>query len=136
MPIKVEQSSALKEGTKRLSPCTFTDAVHLLRGCVLPGLRSWPPALSNLPFLDIWVYIALIWCFQLSETSGLFSAPASCTVAWELSLGSQLSQLYGSSHLFPFSQDLMSTVAYCPISENCCFLYFICIPFNSIIEGG
>jgi len=32
MPIKFEQSIILKEGTKRLSPCTFDEAVPLLQG--------------------------------------------------------------------------------------------------------
>ena len=32
MPIKFEQFSALKEGTKRLFPCASTSAVPLLQG--------------------------------------------------------------------------------------------------------
>jgi len=43
MPIKFEQSSALKEGTKRLSPCTYADAIYLLQGKCTP----WPPELDS-----------------------------------------------------------------------------------------
>ena len=43
MPIKFEQFSALKEGTKRLSLCSFAEAVHLLRGKCTP----WPPELAS-----------------------------------------------------------------------------------------
>jgi len=32
MPIKSEQSGALKEGTKRLSPCAFANTVHPRQG--------------------------------------------------------------------------------------------------------
>ena len=46
MPIMFEQSSTMKEGTKRLSPLQKTTSVPLLWGkCTLPGPRSWPPAL-------------------------------------------------------------------------------------------
>jgi len=38
MAIKFEPSSALKEETKRLSPCAYADAVHLLQGKCTPWL--------------------------------------------------------------------------------------------------
>ena len=46
MPIKFEQSSVLKEGTKRLSPCAYCRHSSLPFGkkCTLPGHRSWPLA--------------------------------------------------------------------------------------------
>ena len=47
MPIKFEQSSALKEGTKRLSPCAYANANPLLSGRALPGCQSWPLAIHN-----------------------------------------------------------------------------------------
>ena len=53
MPIKFEQSSALKEGTKRPSPCAFAHTVHLRQGAhpwpleLDPGRASF--SLSQLP---------------------------------------------------------------------------------------
>ena len=49
MPIKFEQFSTLKEGTKRLSPCAIADASPLLSGCALPGSWRWPLALFFFP---------------------------------------------------------------------------------------
>ena len=37
MPIKFEQSSAVKEGTKRLSPCAPADTVHSRRNTLAAG---------------------------------------------------------------------------------------------------
>ena len=47
MPVKFEQSGALKEGTKRLSPCAFANTVRLRQ-----GVHPWPLELdsSNGPF--------------------------------------------------------------------------------------
>ena len=44
MPIKFEQSRALKVGTKRVSPCTSADAHPSPSGSIHPGSQSWPPA--------------------------------------------------------------------------------------------
>ena len=66
MEIKFEQSSALKEGTKRLSPCASADTVHPLRNtlrleldsrkvtpCDLQGaVWDWPMAPAHLPRED------------------------------------------------------------------------------------
>ena len=42
MPIKFEQSSALKEGTKRLSLCAFADTIHPRLGA-----HPWPLELDS-----------------------------------------------------------------------------------------
>ena len=51
MPIKFEQSSALKEGIKRLSPYAHSPTPcpsPIGKKCTLPGHQSWPPALNPL----------------------------------------------------------------------------------------
>ena len=49
LPIKFEQSSTLKEGTKRLSPVVHSPTrVPLWSGCILPSRRSWPPATGEI----------------------------------------------------------------------------------------
>ena len=51
MPIKFEQSSALKEGTKRLSLYVHlpTPCPSLIgKKCTLPGRQSWPPAFQEI----------------------------------------------------------------------------------------
>ena len=73
MPIKFEQSSILKEGTKWLFMCTYTDTVHLLQ-CTLPGCWSWPLApLVNVALSLSPHYVAL------KKNSRLSPAPSNFT---------------------------------------------------------
>ena len=61
MPIKFEQSNALKEGTKRLSPMQKLTSVHLLwKKCTLPGHRSWP--LATFPFSHYFKFCLIFIC--------------------------------------------------------------------------
>ena len=73
MPIKFEQSSTLKEGTKRLSPYvqSLTPCPSPIRKkCTLPGHGSWPLA-TGLPWITFQIncikgnlYLTFCFCWK------------------------------------------------------------------------
>ena len=57
MPIKFEQSSTLKEGTKRLSPCASANTIHPRRNTLAAAAGLWHYRITGIPGFakNMWV---------------------------------------------------------------------------------
>lgn len=136
----------------------------LLLGIFSPGLWTLTLLMYNVTQPYSWRYLLLIpralslcsrflssprpissGCFGLLKTLISVSltwhdcqaplVPPACAVALKPPLGSKQGQFQSLVHLL-FLQGTQSCAVYCPLFENCYFMYFVWFPRKSLIVAG